>query len=63
MVTERACRDWNKWKSRLTDTMGGEQAKHERESDYLETLVQDTVGAVVCDSNGHMSAGVSRSVP
>lgn len=58
MITERARGDWQKWKSRLNNDPN--DANLGDLSTETDTMVQDTVGSVVCDDDGHMSAGVSR---
>ena len=60
MVSERARRDWELWKSRL-DVLAS-QSGHSL-SEYKASglhAIQDTVGAVVWDAAASLSAGVSR---
>jgi hypothetical protein len=51
MVSPSAREDWHKWTARLTES---QSPIHE------ENVLQDTVGAVACDSQGNLASGVSR---
>ncbi len=53
LVTPRATQAWKTWKWRI---------EHRQEAEMPDHKVNDTVGAVVLDSEGRLAAGVSRSV-
>ncbi|EGN99669.1 hypothetical protein SERLA73DRAFT_179800 [Serpula lacrymans var. lacrymans S7.3] len=54
LVSAKAKKDWEKWKTRL-DSEGDESAKEK----FTSVALQDTVGAVAWDGEGNMAAGVS----
>ncbi|OJA08668.1 hypothetical protein AZE42_01188 [Rhizopogon vesiculosus] len=53
MVSPRAIREWQKWKSRLDHPTNGDQVS------LPQDAMQDTVGAVAWDNEGNLAAGVS----
>jgi len=56
MISPRALREWQKWKSRLDHPAHGDQES------LPQDAMQDTVGAVAWDDEGNLAAGVSRCV-
>lgn len=57
IISPRALREWQKWKSRL------DHPAHDDDQESLpQDAMQDTVGAVAWDDEGNLAAGVSRCV-
>ena len=76
MITENSLRDWRLWKLRLdnadddsshVDSIDSDKKDlpkegYERGVEDDHSVLEDTVGAVSCDCEGMMAAGVSRFV-
>ena len=76
MITENSLRDWKLWKSRLDNADDDSSHIDSIDSDMNDlpkegygrgveddnSVLEDTVGAVSCDCEGMMAAGVSRFV-
>lgn len=58
LVAPRCVSEWEYWKKRLNDS----PSSIPKQDQSAETVMQDTVGAISCDSNGKLAAGVSRFV-
>ncbi|KAF8441538.1 nucleophile aminohydrolase [Boletus edulis BED1] len=65
MIAPRAQQDWQRWRKRYDDlegvTVGEAHGADTDATDLPQDAMQDTVGAVVWDSEGNLAAGVSRS--
>ena len=66
MVSPRAREDWQRWRARYDsdrDVVGSTNDAPPGGAAVLpQDAIQDTVGAVVWDSEGNLAAGVSRFV-
>ncbi|KAF8135751.1 nucleophile aminohydrolase [Boletus edulis] len=63
MIAPRAQQDWQRWRKRYDDlegvTVGEAHGADTDATDLPQVAMQDTVGAVVWDSEGNLAAGVS----
>lgn len=72
LLTDRTQHEWGIWMRRLeresqcsnpsstTPVHGADRKAHHNDDDDRAPPFQDTVGAISCDSEGSMAAGVSR---
>jgi len=58
LISQRARQDWEYWTDKLQTAEASQRANANHQS--MRQIPQDTVGAIACDSDSFMAAGVSR---